>query len=137
MMIEDNGMGFQLRKLSIQGLPAMTITNLTDLAIPQAIDIAIQLLALLSPPTHLTGSQKNNDFGLLFERFNLLKWQPSSSSGVTGYNVYRNRSKIATVNAATFSYEDHNVKKGVTTNYSISAFNASGNESTLANITIN
>lgn len=127
-----------------RGFPA-TISTLSNLSIFQGIDIAIQPLLpelpelpdLPAPPTNLTGSQYKHDFGLAFERVNLLKWKPSASNEVAGYYVYRNGSRIATLDESIFSYEDHNIKKGVTTLYSVSAFDSTGNESPLTNIEIN
>jgi sugar lactone lactonase YvrE len=90
----------------------------------------------LEPPTNLSGKQKTNDFGLEYELFNRLTWTASTSSGVTGYFVYRNGIKIATLNASTLSYEDHKRQKGVTTSYSVTAFNGTGAESSPINTTI-
>ncbi len=93
--------------------------------------------SVLQPPQNLSGNQKKNKFGTFFERFNLLQWNPSPSTGVAGYYVYRNGVKIATLNATTFQYEDHNQKKGAVTSYAITAFDASGDESAPVDITIN
>lgn len=104
---------------------------------PQEIAILTSSpISPVQPPQNLKGSQKKNDFGLVFERFNRLKWQASPSAGVTGYFVYRDGSKIATLNASTFEYEDHNRKKGVRTLYAVTAFDASNNESDPVNIEI-
>ena len=107
---------------------------------PDAIAISPNACAitssLLLPPQNLTGHQKKNDFGLVYERFNLLQWTASPSSAVAGYFVYRDGVKIATLDASTFKYRDHDRRKGVTTLYSVTAFNAVGNESASANITI-
>ncbi len=89
----------------------------------------------ISPPSNLTGHQKRNDFGLVFELFNLLKWEASPSTGITGYFVYRDGIKIATLDASTLEYEDHNRKNGVTTLYSVTSFIGS-NESTPINIEV-
>jgi uncharacterized repeat protein (TIGR03803 family) len=93
---------------------------------------------LLNPVSNLTGHQLKNDFGILFERFNKLNWQAYSfpSSAVQGYNVYRNGVKIATLSNITFTYDDHNIKKGVTTSYSVTSFDAFGNESVPVTVTI-
>lgn len=83
----------------------------------------------LAPPANLQGSRKVNDFGLVYEYYNQLVWTPSPSEGVAGYFVYRDGVKIGTVNAATYSYQDHNRPKGVPFTYAITAFNSSGDES--------
>jgi YVTN family beta-propeller protein len=48
-----------------------------------------------------------------------------------------NVSVIATLSPSTFTYEDHNRMKGVATLYSVTSFDASGNESAPMNVTIN
>lgn len=88
-----------------------------------------------SSPTNLTGAQKKNDFGLLFELFNQLQWE-SSSTSVAGFNVYRNGALIASLGPSTFTYQDHNRKRGVTTTYSVTAVSSSGSESVPATISI-
>jgi len=106
---------------------------------PQGIAFALSPthppINILSPPTNLTGQQKKNDFGLIFELFNLLKWK-ASPSAVAGYFVYRDGIKIATVNASTLKYEDHDRKKGVSTFYSVTAVDANGFESPVINVEV-
>jgi len=61
-----------------------------------------------------------------------LKWRASiDDKGVTGYNVYRDGIKIATVNRV--SYTDANVIFGETHTYTVTAFDLSGNESAKSN----
>lgn len=58
----------------------------------------------------------------------VLNWTPTSDNvGVAGYDVYRNRTLIATVNGT--SYRDNGVSPGVSYNYVLAAFDASGNVS--------
>jgi len=128
--------------LSTESLPVSAggVTALTGLEIAQAIDITIMPFPTfsISPPTGLTGSQKKNDFVLVYERFNLLQWDPSPTIGVAGYYVYRNGSKIATLDSTTLSYNDHDIQKGITTTYAVSAFDSAGDESAQTpNIEIN
>ncbi len=85
-------------------------------------------------PTNLSGEQLNNDFAVVSELYNQLRWQASPSIGVVGYNVYRNGALIATVNA--LEYQDHNRQKGVATSYSVSAVNDSGVQSSSVNVVI-
>ncbi len=93
--------------------------------------------SVLQPPQNPSGSKKKNNFGTFIERFNLLQWGPSLSTGVAGYYVYRSGVKIATLSASASQYEDHNQKKGAVTSYAITAFDAAGNESAPVDITIN
>jgi DNA-binding beta-propeller fold protein YncE len=87
-----------------------------------------------SQATNLTGHQEKNSFGIVYELFNLLKWTPTPQAA--GYFVYRNGEKIATLNSSTFKYEDHNRPKGVKTTYSVTSFDANGNESSPSTIEI-
>jgi chitodextrinase len=57
-----------------------------------------------------------------------LSWNASTDdTAVTGYHIWRNGTQVATVTAT--SYTDSNLNSGTTYNYSISAFDAEGNES--------
>jgi hypothetical protein len=90
----------------------------------------------LEPPSNLQGTQKKNDFRLQYELYNQLAWTSSPSSGVVGYFIYRDGSKIASVNASIRTYQDHNRKKGVSYTYAITAFNSTGGESAPVTIVI-
>lgn len=102
---------------------------------PQFVQLNFLGFISIEPPSNLKGKQKKNDFGLEYEFYNQLTWTPSPSQDVSGYNIYREGNKIATVDAATHSYQDHNRKKGVSYNYAVTAFN-SGGESSPINIVI-
>jgi len=81
----------------------------------------------ISPPSNLRGAQKKNDFALFYETFNLLTWDVGE--GIAGgYYVYRDGVKIATLGASSLSYADHDRPKGAATLYSVSAFDATGFE---------
>lgn len=100
------------------------------------ISIALtQVPAVVKSPSNLIGKQKKNDFGLLFERFNVLSWEASPSTGVIGYFVYRNGIKIATLDAGILQYKDHN-QKNIATLYSVTSFDAAGHESTPISVVI-
>ncbi len=117
-----------------QGLP-QPATQLTSLLIPEAIDIAVAGCNVF-PPTNLKGFQKKYDFGLVYKISNILSWSASVTNGVLFYRIYRNGSEVATVNAGTSTYQDHDIQKGVTTSYSIYSVTQSGAESSPINITI-
>lgn len=89
-----------------------------------------------NPPANLTGFQQKNDFGVIYEIFNTLQWQPSSSSNVKGYYIYRNNVRIATVSASTHSYQDHNQPLGIAILYGVAAFDENDNISSQATVTI-
>jgi chitodextrinase len=57
-----------------------------------------------------------------------LSWSASSDNvGVTGYHVWRNGTQVATT--ATTSFTDTNLTAATTYSYTVSAFDAAGNES--------
>lgn len=88
------------------------------------------------PPANLKGQQHKNDFGFQYELYNVLVWSASPSVETIGYHIYRDGERIAQVNAATRSYQDHHRKKGATYTYAITAFNSAGTESSPINIVI-
>lgn len=85
---------------------------------------------------NLAGRQNINDFGVVYEYFNHLQWEPTPFSGVIGYHIYRNGVKIADLSANTFQYDDHNQKKNVPVTYSVVPVDASGQESTPLTVVI-
>lgn len=89
----------------------------------------------ISPPGNLTGFRDRNDFALVYEFFNTLVWTRSSTPDITGYRVYRDDVLIATLGPNTLSYEIHNIPKKEVTEYSVTAFNGSG-ESAPVTVTI-
>jgi YVTN family beta-propeller protein len=88
-------------------------------------------------PSNFSGCQRKNDFGVEYELFNTLVWQPNPLGTPTGgYIIFRNGVQIASLNAGTFKYKDHNIKKGVTYTYTIVAVLSNGVPSVVATITI-
>ena len=83
----------------------------------------------MNPPSNLQGKQKKNDFGFEYELYNQLTWTPSPSPEIIGYFIYRDGKKIASVDASTHTYQDHDRKKGVSYTYAVTAFNSAGIES--------
>lgn len=87
-----------------------------------------------NPPSHLTGAQYINDFGVQKEYYNQLNWSPSSSPDVAGYSIYRDGTRIASVSS--LSYQDHNRIPGTAYTYTVYAFDSSGTESTGISTTV-
>lgn len=112
---------------SLSYLPAVnpTFVQLNFLGFPSIL-----------PPPNLQGEQKKNKFALQCDLYNQLVWTPSPSSDVSGYFIYRDGTKIAQVGASTYTYQDHNRKKGVSYSYAVTAFNSNGDESSPVNIVI-
>lgn len=90
----------------------------------------------LEPPSNFKGQQLKNDFGFEYELYNQLTWTPSQSRGITGYMIYRDGEKIATVNSSTDSYQDHNQPRDVVAVYSLVAFDGNGTMSVSVTVTV-
>lgn len=88
------------------------------------------------PPLNFKGEQKKNNFGFVYELYNQLTWTPSPSLDITGYFIYRNGTYIATVDASTHIYQDHNRPRDVSFVYSLVATNADGDTSSPISITV-
>lgn len=90
----------------------------------------------VEPPSNLQGNQKKNNFGFEYELYNQLVWSLSPSPDVTGYFIYRDGIKIATVDAFTNTYQDHNQPRGVLLVYSLIAFDGDGDTSSPITVTV-
>jgi hypothetical protein len=98
--------------------------------------VRFTFIGFLDPASRFQGTQQENNFGLEYELYSQLTWTASPSSGVAGYFVYRDDVKIATVSAATRSYEDHNRSQNVSYVYALVAFDADGNTSDPVTVTV-
>lgn len=103
---------------------------------PTYVQITIIETISLQPPSNFKGKQKKNNFGLEYELYNQLTWKRSPSSNVAGYIIYRDGKKIAQVNAFTYTYKDQNRPKGISSVYSLVAFDKNGNTSTAVTVTV-
>ncbi|MBS0625174.1 MAG: beta-propeller fold lactonase family protein [Verrucomicrobia bacterium] len=118
---------------SSSGIPIGSPFPITqDISFPGTFAFA---LSPVSSPTNLSGYQKKDDFALQFELFNQLYWSASPSQ-ISGYYIYRDGVRIATLSASTLSYSDHNRQEGVATTYSVTAFDHVGTESPAVNCVI-
>ncbi len=101
--------------------------------------VQLEILApssTVQPVSNLRGRQKKNDFGFEYELYNQLTWKASPSVSIKSYIIYRDDNKIATVNQSTHTYQDHNRPRGVSSVYSVVAFDNNGNFSSPVTITI-
>jgi hypothetical protein len=75
----------------------------------------------IDPPSNL------NATGISADEIDL-NWAASTTSGVTGYHVFRNGGSqpIATLDAATTAYADTGLNAGTTYTYTVTAFDANG-----------
>jgi hypothetical protein len=101
-------------------------------------DIAITP-PLPSAPINLTGQQQTGaDSGLEKEFVNILRWKANPNAmGIVGYFIIRDGHTIATLNASTFQYVDHNQKKRAYVSYSVISFTADGRQSAPITVVIN
>jgi YVTN family beta-propeller protein len=102
--------------------------------------IAITPAALPPPaPTNLSGKQQiGTNSGFEKEFVNIVRWTANPlSSGIVGYFVARDGNTIATLNASTFEYIDHNQKKGASVSYTVTSFTSDGRQSAPITIVIN
>ena len=98
--------------------------------------VQFDFLGFLQPASNFQGMQKENDFGFEYELYNQLTWTLSTSLQLTGYFMYRDDVKIATLDASADSYQDHNRPVGVSFVYSLVSFDADGNTSSPITITV-
>jgi hypothetical protein len=90
----------------------------------------------VEPASNLQGMQKKNNFGLEYELYNQLTWTPSPSPEITGYYLFRDGNRIATLSASTTTYQDHNQPRGVVSVYSLVAFDDNGTMSSPVFVTV-
>lgn len=83
-----------------------------------------------TPPSNIVGRVIKNEFLTQTDCIHQLTWTPSFDPTVAGYNIYRNDKLLAIIPATgPFFFRDHKRCKHADV-YKITAFNASGGEST-------
>lgn len=110
--------------------------SLSYLPVESPTFVQFDFLGFLQSGSDFQGEQKKNNFGFEYELYNQLTWTASSSSQVTGYYIYRDELKIATLDASTLSYQDHNRPTGESFVYALVGFDSDGNVSSPRTITI-
>ena len=110
--------------------------SLSYLPIGSPTFVQFDFLGYLQSPSNFQGEQKKNNFGFQYELYNQLTWTLSSSSQTVSYFIYRDDIKIATVDASTDSYQDHNRPQDVSFVYSLVAVDSNGNMSSPVTITV-
>ena len=90
----------------------------------------------IEPASNFQGKQKKNVFLLQYDLYNQLTWTLSPSPETTGYYLSRDGDQIATLSASTRSYQDHNRPRGVSSLYSLVAFDGNGNMSSPVTVTV-
>ncbi len=98
--------------------PMMTFNGPAWVAVPPA------------PPSGFRGKQMKNNFGVVSNTFNRLKWNATNDPGIMGYVLMRNGATIATLAPSATQYDDSkNIVAGSYT-YSIYSYDSAGNMST-------
>ena len=89
------------------------------------------------PPRNLTGQVIVNAFLLQADRIHHLQWTAAIGGNIANYRVYRNGTFLATVSPnGPLEYDDHNRNRKVRDNYTVTAVNTSGNESSAVSISL-
>lgn len=110
--------------------------SLAYLPIENPTYVQFTLLASLESASNFQGKQKKNNFGFFYVLYNQLTWTSSPSNDVSGYYMYRNGTKIATLDARATRYRDYRVLRGASLEYSLVAFDRDGNTSSPTTITV-
>ncbi|MBX7067288.1 MAG: hypothetical protein K1X28_08665 [Parachlamydiales bacterium] len=91
-------------------------------------------LQLLLPPSGLTVTQNNNNYGVFTEYYNTLSWQASTDANVVGYLIYRNGVFLKQVGANMLSFVDENrVQNGAVT-YGVASIDDQNNHSRIITV---
>ena len=107
--------------------------------LPEGAPVYVQISfsnIVVDPPFNFIGIQKKNNFGFQYELFNQLSWNLSPTLQVTGYFLYRDGTKIATLKASDRVYKDSNMPRGVDFEYELVAFDSEGHESASVSTTV-
>jgi YVTN family beta-propeller protein len=105
---------------NVSVIETSTRTIIHTIAIPTAFGITIlPSFVPLNPPSNFRGKQLKDDFRVIYELYNRLTWDPTTSASATGYHLYRNGAFIANLGIDTLSYEDHDRKKGEIVTYAL------------------
>jgi hypothetical protein len=89
------------------------------------IQTSVGTLPLLDV-SNLKGDRKVNDFGLISEIYDELRWELSPSVGVVGQKIYKDGKFLATLGPKQTCYEIHNLVKEAAATYQIVTLNTFG-----------
>jgi len=90
----------------------------------------------VQPPINLAVTQRQNDFGILTEYYNILTWDASPSPGVNNYYIYRDGVQVGYVSLPSpFEFIDENRIPGVSVTYAIESYDSNGFQSDSASVT--
>lgn len=114
-----------------------TTPNYSIYYVPTNSPTSVRLnLAVLQPPSNLAGTRVNIRPGRQPKLYNRLTWSVTASPQATGYYIYRDGTKIATVNKTTSSYEEKVQPCSTSSVYALASFDSNGNESSQATVTV-
>jgi YVTN family beta-propeller protein len=141
--ITPDGLSAYLTDISSNNAVWMINTITKAVTGPLAVGMDPEDIAITPPlpsaPINLTGQQQTGaDSGLEKEFVNILRWKANPNAmGIVGYFIIRDGHTIATLNASTFQYVDHNQKKRAYVSYSVISFTADGRQSAPITVVIN
>ncbi len=101
----------------------------------QTTFVNFSLLPIPLPPVNIFGCTKKNKFLTQTDHIHVISWTASSSSCITGYQIFRNGTQIAFVPSTSLEYKDHNRNKN-TDVYFVQAVNSFGLIGDAVSITI-
>lgn len=89
---------------------------------------------LVLPPSNLSVTQSNNDFGVFKEYYNTLSWTASGDPNAVGYLIFRNGVFIEQVGAGVLQFIDDNRTLNGAVTYSVTAIDGQQTQSTTVTI---
>jgi hypothetical protein len=132
----DNGVGDVTNRSSISVFPAQTTTYTLTAWNSSGSNTAIVTVTVSSggggtqPPTTPTLTSATAASGTEVD----LAWTASTDNvGVTGYQIVRNGSPIASIASSMLTYADTTVSPATTYTYTVNAYDAAGNHSAPSN----
>lgn len=87
---------------------------------------------VISPPVNLSVVQNVTTFVVYNDYYNTFSWEPSPSSGIIQYNIYRNGIFFAATDPNTLQIIDHNAGQNVSVTYGVAAMDSNFTQSSIA-----
>ncbi len=103
----------------------------------QTVTLNFVLNEILGPPQHLVGEALVNQFLLKADRIHALRWQPSVTTFVSAYIIYRNTVLLAVIpSSQALVFEDHNRSSNQTDFYQVCSFRGTDNRSSFSTVSL-
>jgi len=88
------------------------------------------------PPSSVTASQSNTNFGVYDDFYNTITWAASTDPDLIQYNIYRNGVYFTATDPSTLSFVDHNQINGGTVTYGVGALTSEFRQSAIITYTL-